>query len=98
MDTWLSEPIAMTPSSVCFRARAEAGYGAGLRQRRCLVEVHVRRMHEAPVFTDVEVLQQPPYGAPAIARQALIHLALLLRYMDVQRNLFPRGNRRDGGQ
>ena len=71
-------------SKVRFGTRANTDYCGRLRKRPRLLEVHVSRMHEAPLRIDIEVLEQPAHGAPLVGCHALIDFALLLG--DVQMN------------
>ena len=88
------QPVA----EIGFRARADADDGAGLGEALRFVGVHVRRVHEAPLPVDADVLQQPANRAPLVGREALVDLALLLRDMQMDRPARLAARVRDRGQ
>ena len=72
-----------TITEVRFRAGTHAYDGTGTGKTARFVGVHVRRVHEAPLFVDAHVFQQPAHRAPFVGREALVDFALLFRDMQV---------------
>ena len=70
-------------AEVGLRTRAQRDNRTGSRQRSRFVIVHVRGVYEAPVVTQLEILEQPAHRAPAVGGVTLINFAALLGHVDV---------------
>ena len=68
-------------------ARAEAYDCRRLCQGLRFIRVHMRRMHQAPLISDIEIFKQPTNRTPAIEGHRLVDLTLLLSDMQMHRQI-----------